>query len=152
MIGTSLKSPMSGTRISLVLIMNLLRRRGLGASRPDPSQDQAANVLKHGAEVTGEAGRERAVDHPVIVGQRDRLHQAGPELGSVPHRRHLRAHDAEDRSRGGVEDWRESRPADAAKARDREARALHVGYAELAVARLLRDLAHFLADLVDALA
>src|SRR3954464_13792355 len=86
MIGTSLKSPISGTRISLVLIGNLLRRRVRRASRPDPSQDQAADVLQRGAEVTGEPGRERAVNDPVVIGERKRLHQPRLELAAVPHR------------------------------------------------------------------
>src|SRR3954470_15386142 len=95
MIGISLKSPISGTRISLVLIGNLLRQRGLRKS-PNPSQDQAANVLERGAEVTGEPSRERAVDDPVIIAQRDRLYQPGLELGPVPDGGHLRAHDTQD--------------------------------------------------------
>src|SRR3954454_21744013 len=59
MIGTSLKSPMSGTRISLVLIREplaattggRLARSRAGSGDPGPSQDQAADVLEHGAEV-----------------------------------------------------------------------------------------------------
>src|SRR5215207_10617567 len=66
MIGMSLKSPMSGTRISLVLMGGSLgqpfgRRSGAaggGDAWLGPSQDQAADILEHGAEMAGEAGRE----------------------------------------------------------------------------------------------
>src|SRR5918994_6266563 len=85
MISTSLKSPMSGTLTSIVL---------MGRS-PTRSEHQPAHVLEHVAEMAGEARRERAVDHPVIVGERHRQHQPGGELRAVPHRRHLGAHDAE---------------------------------------------------------
>ena len=56
MTGHVLKSPMSGTLISIVMV------------RLPLSQHQPAHVLEDVAEVAGEAGGERAVDHPVVVG------------------------------------------------------------------------------------
>ncbi len=61
------------------------------------------------------------------------------------------AADAEDRDLGRVDDRREVAPADPAQRRDREAPAAHVGRRELAVARLLRQLAHLGGDLQHAL-
>jgi hypothetical protein len=52
---------------------------------------------------------------------------------------------------GRIDDGREVAPANAAQAGDREAGARHLGRRQLAVARLLGQLAHFLADLQDAL-
>src|SRR3712207_8620464 len=43
------------------------------------------------------SGGERAVDDPVVVGDRDRQHQPRREALAVPDRGHLRARDAEDR-------------------------------------------------------
>src|SRR5207237_4689581 len=54
--GTSLKSPMSGTRISTVLMAQL------------PSQDQPPNVLDQMADRASEARGQRAADHPVVIG------------------------------------------------------------------------------------
>src|SRR4029453_6252210 len=71
--GTSAKSPISGTRISM------------GSSR---LEQQAADVLEHVAQGAGEPGGQGAVDHPVVVGQRHRQHQPGHELRAVPNRRH----------------------------------------------------------------
>ena len=76
-----------------------------------------------------------AVDHPVVVGERQRQHQARRELVAAPHRPQPRARDAEDRDLGRVDDRREGGAADAAQARDREAAALEVVELELLVAR-----------------
>ena len=65
MTGTSVKSPMSGTRISVTA--------GHAAGRTTPRPGRR------------EAGGGRAVDHPVIVGERQRHHQPRDEL-----RRHSR--------------------------------------------------------------
>src|SRR3954453_15268881 len=65
MIGTSLKSPMSGTRISLVLMGRSRWERpfgravddGAGTRGPDPSQDQGTHGLGPGAGRGGGRGR-----------------------------------------------------------------------------------------------
>ena len=93
-----------------------------------------------------------AVDHAVIVGKRERQHQARLEFLSVPNGAHRRADDTEDRDLGRVDDRREAGAADAAEARDRERRALHVGRRDLPLAHALRDRAELLAELEDALA
>ena len=93
----------------------------------------------------------RAVDHAVVVGQRQRHHQARHELATVPDRLHRRARDAEDRDLGRVDDRRERRPADPAERRDRERAALHVAGHQLAVARLARQLGQLARDLHQAL-
>src|SRR5271166_6425433 len=65
-------------------------------------EHDAAHVLEDVAEVAGEAGGERTVDHAMVVRHADRQHQPWLELVAVPHRRHLRTHDAEDRDLGRV--------------------------------------------------
>src|SRR5258708_3617977 len=73
MTGTSLKSPMSGTLISICAMEGAL-------------EDAAAHVGNHLRQVGGEARAERAVDHAVIVRQRQRHDEARPELLAVPDR------------------------------------------------------------------
>src|SRR5688572_27646182 len=82
--GTSLKSPMSGTGISTALMF--------GSSRL--SQQKPAVVFEQVTQLPGEPGGQRAIDHPVVVGQRERQHEPGDELLSVPDRGHLGPHDA----------------------------------------------------------
>src|SRR5688500_18401250 len=66
MIGISLKSPMSGTVISIAIASS-------------PLQNQPAHVLEDVAQVASEAGGERAVDDAVVVGHVERLHQPRAE-------------------------------------------------------------------------
>ena len=106
---------------------------------------------RYSAQVGVETRRRGAIDHAVVPRQRQRQHQPRLELLAVPHRLHLALANAQDSDFRRVDDGREVAPADAAERRNGEARARHVGRAELAVARLLRQLAHFLADLQDAL-
>src|SRR4051812_38524300 len=125
MIGTSAKSPMSGTRTS----SGSLTKRPPGRAS---SQQRAAQVGEHLHEVRAEARALGAIDHAVVVGQAERDHQPRAEVAAVPNRLHRRLRDAQDRDLGRVDQRRERRPADAAEARDRERAALHVGRLELA--------------------
>ncbi len=93
----------------------------------------------------------RAVDHAMVVGERQRHHQARRERLAVPHRLGGALRHAEDRDFRRVDDRRERRAADAAQARDREAAALHVGRAELAFARLRGERRHLRGDREHAL-
>src|SRR4051812_8447255 len=142
MIGTASKSPISGTFTSI---------SGSPRARAGPLEQHPSQIGQLLHQVRDEAGGERTVDHAVVVGQRERHHQPGHELAAVPDGLHGAAGDAEDRDLGRVDDRREARAADAAERRDRERRALHVGAAELARARLARQLAQILGDLQDAL-
>src|SRR5688572_10630715 len=93
---TSLKSPMSGTGISTALMF--------GSSRL--AQQKPAVVFEEVTQLPGEPRGQRAIDHPVVIRQRNRQHHPGDELRSAPDRRHLGAHHAENRSLGGVDDRR----------------------------------------------
>src|SRR5215470_6031906 len=159
--GTSLKSPMSGTLTSIWLTslvlerleaprsMDLAReaaRRTARASEHDPP-----HVAEQRNEVCVEPRRRGAVDHAVVVGERQRQDQPRRELLAVPHRTRARAAYAEDRDLGRVDDGSEIRSAYAAEARNREATALHVGRTQLALARLGRQIAHLLGNREHAL-
>jgi hypothetical protein len=87
----------------------------------------------------------------VIPGQRQGQHQARLEGLAIPHRLDGGLAHAQDRHLGRIDDGREVAPANATQAGDGEAGARHLGRRQLAVARLLGQLAHFLADLQDAL-
>src|SRR5689334_5259374 len=138
MTGTSLKSPMSGTLISM-------------AAMAGPLQDAAPEVGDDLGEVAREARGRCAVDDAVVVRERQRQHLPRRELAAVPHGPGRRLRDAEDRDLGRVDDRSERGAADAAERRDRERAALHVGGSELAFARLRRELRGFLRDLDHAL-
>jgi hypothetical protein len=106
-----------------------------------------AEVGQHLAQVGVEARGRGAVDDAVVPAQAQRQHQARHEglavhTGSIAALAH-----AQDGHLGRVDDGREVAPADAAQAADAEAAAAHVGRAQLAVARLLGQFAHLLADL-----
>src|SRR5437764_3240472 len=88
----------------------------------------------------------------MIVRERQRQHEARHEAAALIHRLRRRARHAENRDLRRVDDRRESRAADAAQARDREATALHVARRELPGARLLRQLRELPRELVDVLA
>ena len=135
MTGTSSKSPMSGTLTSSAAI------RGAPLRRSESTRGQ----------VRREARGERAVDDAVVVGERQRDHQPRHELAPVPDRLHRRARDAEDRDLGRVDDRREARAAEAAEGGDRERPARHVRRAELALARLARQLGELARDVEEAL-
>src|SRR3712207_2456561 len=143
MTGTSVKSPMSGMRMST---------EGSRATGWVVLEDEAADVLEQVAQVPGEAGGGRAVDHPVVVGQGERQHQPRHERGAVPDRGGLRTHDAQDGDLGGVHQRGERRPADAAQAGDGEAAPLQVGGGQLAVPGARGHLAELAAELPDPLA
>src|SRR5262245_51234283 len=90
------------------------------------SKDDLANVRQHRDQEGGEARRGGAVDHAVVVGERERKDQTGLEdvfallALSGKGRFQSRARDAEDRHFRRVDDRREGGAADAAQARDRE--------------------------------
>src|SRR5450830_1813586 len=115
MISTSLKSPMLGTLISIVLISALQSQQGL------------AQVAEDLGQVGGEARAHRAIDDAVVVGQRQGQHQAGLEGCAIPHRFHGRLRQAEDGHFRCVDDRREIGAADAAQRGDGERGTLHVG-------------------------
>src|SRR5690242_17344972 len=142
MMGTSLKSPISGTLISTLIACPL-----------PASEHQSPDILEQGAELSRESRRQRPVDDAVVVGEEERQHQPRPEgVGlRIPDRRGLRAHHAEDRHLRRIDDRGEGSAADAAEGGDGEGAALHVGCRELAVARLLRQRAQLVAQLDDAL-
>ena len=98
-----------------------------------------------------EAGGKRAIDDAVVVGNAQRQHQARLEGLAVPHRLHLRAHDAEDCDFRRVDDGREVGAADAAEAGDGEGGTLDVGGCDLAVAHALRRGAQLLRQFENAL-
>src|SRR5437879_5014649 len=141
MTGTSLKSPMSGTLTSIVLMKTSKALPHKAARSPRNSADSAhsfatfcvlaVRLLQHHAphvaekrdEVTVETGRRRAIDHAVVEGQRQRQDQSRVELLAVPYRSRARAAHAEDRDLRRIDDRREVRAADAAQAGDREAAA-----------------------------
>src|SRR4051794_10115433 len=135
--GTSLKSPISGTLISIAIVPALL-------------EHEPAHVLEDVAQVAGEASGKRAVDDAVVVGDVERLHQPGLKLLAVPDRGHLGAHHAQDRPLGRVDDRGEVGAADAAQRRDGEGAALHVAGRQPAVAGLLRDRTQLPAQLLNA--
>src|SRR4029077_14898960 len=100
------------------------------------SQYRSPHVAQQAQQIGVEARRGRAVDHPVIVGERQGQDQPGDELLAIPYRARARATYAEDRNLGRVDDRREIRAADATQARYRKTSALHVGGTKLAFARL----------------
>src|SRR5690606_33637579 len=125
MTGTESKSPMSGTFTSIV------------AMRVSRSDQRATHVGQRLADVVDEARAFGAVDDAVVVGQRQRQHLARDELLAVPQRFHGQLGQTQDGHFRRVDQRREVGATDAAEAGDREGAALHVGRAELAVARLL---------------
>src|SRR5208282_1158755 len=178
MTGTSLKSPISGTLTSIVLIAApkktpperrpacLARafdrqrrttparslRHGCGRRAATParchpgparSQQRPPHVGEERGEKTIESRGRRAIDHAVVVGQRQRQNQPRDELLAIPYRSRGGAADAENGDFRSVDDRREISAADAAEAGDRKAAALHVGRAQLALARLGGEFAHF---------
>src|SRR4029453_3525207 len=68
--GPPLRWPMSGTGISTALMLRSSRLL----------QEKPAVVFEQVAQLPGEPGGQRAVDHPVVVGQRDRQHHSWDEL------------------------------------------------------------------------
>ena len=105
-IGTASKLPISGTTRSMRLIRHRL--------------DQAARLGEHLRQIGRESRRQRAIDDAMIVGQRQRQHQARHESAVLEYRLHRRARHAEDRHFRSIDDGRERRAADAAEAGNRE--------------------------------
>ena len=110
---TSSKLPRSGTTRSILLTTS-------------PRADPAGFGERVGEEFR-DARAQRAVDDAMVIRERQRQHQARHELPCLPHRLHRRLRHTEDGHLGRIDDGREQRAADAAQARDGEARALHVG-------------------------
>src|SRR5688572_18911859 len=96
-------------------------RRSMSAFRtsilrltPDTSlQNELAYIPQHTSQKRDEARAQRAVDHAVIVGQRERQHEARREVLAVPHGLHDGLADTEYGDFGRVDDRREMRAADA---------------------------------------
>ena len=86
----------------------------------------------------------------MIVRERERQDRARDEGRPVPYRPDGGARRAEDRDFGRVDDRSEIGSADPPEARDRKRAALHVGKAELTVARLAGQGRRLLRDLHDA--
>src|SRR6267378_8034591 len=103
MTGTSLKSPMSGTFTSWVAMtfrspVRVTQSAVWKAAPPYRRlEHRPAHVGEQLREIGGEAGRRGAVDHPVIVGERQRQHEPRHELRAVPQRLVRALRDAEDR-------------------------------------------------------
>src|SRR6201982_3265425 len=74
------------------------------------SEHQPPDVLQYPAQVPGEPGGQRAVDDPVVVGQRERQHQPRHERLAGPPRTHPGPDTAEDRHLGGVGEGRGAGP------------------------------------------
>src|SRR5690606_27433224 len=91
MTSTSSKSPMSGTRTSITLMSG-------------SSKHRATEVGQQLRQVGVEPRRRRAVDHAVVVRQRQRHDQPGHELLPVPDRATDRTAHAEDRHLRRVDD------------------------------------------------
>src|SRR5512141_94065 len=138
MTDTSEKLPRSGT-VTVTpapCCLSLPLKLSSGAALRDRPQ-QARHVRKRLAEEAGEADGRGAVDGAVVVRERQRQHQPRHERATLIDGLVSRFRHPEDRDLRRVDDRRERRAADSAEARDREARALHVGGRELAGARLL---------------
>src|SRR5437899_1790380 len=140
MIGISLKSPMSGTLTSTVVVMVV-----------SLSDQHAAHVREQAGEMAVEPRGGGAVDDAVIPGERQRQHEAPRR--SLAIRRYLfpegTAH-PHDRDFGRIDDRCEVDAADPAEARDRETAALHLIGLELAVAGELGEIDHLFGDFDDA--
>src|SRR5580692_9604269 len=131
---------MSGTLISIVLAIVISR-----------SEQQAADVAELCGEERCEARGERAIDHAMVVRQRQRQDQPWREFLAVPDRLGCRLGDAEDRHFRRIDDRREAGATDTAERGDREAATGHLGWTELLVARLLRNLAQLAGKIEQAL-
>ena len=83
-------------------------------------QNDAAQVREQLAQIGIETCSRGAVDHAVVVRQRQWQHQARCELFAVPDRLHRALGQAQDRNFGRIHDRCEMRAANSAKRRDRE--------------------------------
>src|SRR4249920_2432581 len=107
-------------------------------------KEEPAVVFEQVTQLPGETGGQRAVDHSMVVGQRDRQHEPGDELRSIPDGGHLGPHHTENGHLWCVDDRREAGAADAAQTRDGERAALHVTRGQLAIASFLGDVPELL--------
>src|SRR5215472_42096 len=139
MTSTLWKSPMSGTFTSIIW------------ATPS-SQKGTADVGQDRGEIAGEPRPRCTVDDAVIVGERQRQHQARDESPVLEHRTHLRPRDAEDGDLGRIDDGGEGGATDAAQARNAEGAAAHRVRLELLLARGLGDLRKLLRKIEHALA
>src|SRR3990172_750358 len=127
MTSTSLKSPMSGTLISMSWLMA-------------DSEQYAADIGQHRGEVRGKARSQGAVDDTVVVGQRERQHEARHELAVLVDGPHGGPRHTQNCHLRRVDDRSEGRAAYTAQARYGECPPLHVAGLQLLVARKLRYL------------
>src|SRR5262245_13505857 len=86
MTATDSKSPMSGTLISMRAMVFVSRR----------SEQHAAEIAEHLGQIGVETGTGSAVDHAVVIGQRERQGQTRLEGLAVPDRLHRAAGQAQD--------------------------------------------------------
>src|SRR5487761_2120861 len=105
------------------------------------SEERATKVVDHRAEMRDEACGGRAVDHAMVIGERQRQYQPRHKTAIAIARFMRQLRNAEDRDFGRIDYWCEGSPADTAQTRDREASALYVGGLELAFARRRGQLA-----------
>src|SRR6478672_123194 len=138
MTGTSPWLPMSGTLLSMSAMTGSL-------------QHGPTHVGQQLCEIGGETRGCGAVDHAMVVAQRQRHDQARLEGLAVPDRLRLRLRHTEDRDFGRIDDRGEPGAADPAQRTDGEAAALHLLRLELAVARQRGEIAHLAGDLHHAL-
>src|SRR5471032_3602702 len=118
---------------------------------PAELQQQGADVGQQFAQTLGEASGSGAVDHTVIVGQRQRQHQLGLEGFAIPYRLDGCLGHTKDRHFRGVDDRREASAANVTQAGDGEAAALHVVGSELLGACFFCDFRSFGSQLQQAL-
>ena len=92
------------------------------------------------------------VDDAVVVGERQGQHQPRSESPVLVHRPHLRSRHTENRNFGCVDDGRERRATDAAKAGDAEGAAAHAVGLEFFLARCLGNFSQLLRQIENTLA
>src|SRR5690606_14720050 len=78
-------------------------------------QDNTAEVFQQGCQVDVETGRGGAIDHAVIVGQRQRQHQTRLKCLAIPDRLHRGTRHTQDGHFRRIDDGCEVRAADAAQ-------------------------------------
>src|ERR1035437_6069611 len=131
MIGTSLKSPMSGTLTST--------RVGIVV----PLYKRTSHIGEQAAEMSVEARGCSPIDHAVVPRQRQRLEQARHELLAIPYGFLERPTGPHNGDFGCVDDGREVGATNPTETGDGECAALHLIGLEFAVAGELGKIAHF---------
>src|SRR5258706_5405068 len=100
---------------------------------------QATDIGQHAAQESDKTRALRAVDHGMIIRERQRQHEARRELLAVPYRPGYRFADAEYRNFRRIDYRRKQRATKSAQARYRKAASLQVGGIDLAVAHAGAD-------------